>query len=100
VQIQGQYLKVGRPKHSTCIIPTPNQLLCGNPNFTPSMTGGRNVQKKNTSSTLVQQALQQAKIIEPQADSAMINAQTRLEISNFPSNHTKDMIQKICEVFG
>lgn len=30
----------------------------------------------------------------------MINAQTRLEISNFPSNHTKDMIQKICEVFG
>lgn len=32
VSIHGQYLKVGRPKNATGIIPTPAQLLCGNPN--------------------------------------------------------------------
>jgi hypothetical protein len=42
VSIQGQYLRVGRPKHSTGIIPTASQLLCGNPNFTPSMAHNKN----------------------------------------------------------
>lgn len=73
--------------------------MCGNPNFTPSLISSRTVQKKNTSSNLVQQALQQAKIIDPTAQ-ININAQVRIEIENFPKTHTKEMIQKVCEVFG
>jgi predicted GNAT family N-acyltransferase len=63
------------------------------------MISSRSVQKKNTSSNLVQQALQQAKIIDPSAQ-INLNAQVRIEIENFPKTHTKDMIQKVCEVFG
>ena len=49
VQIQGQYLKVGRPKNSTGPIPTPSQLRCGNPNFVPQNTN----KKKATSAGIV-----------------------------------------------
>ena len=54
---EGCYLKVGRPKNATGIIPQPSQLLCGNPNFNPANPGVNLAAKKTTSSSLVQQAL-------------------------------------------
>ena len=33
VKIMGQYLKIGRPKNATGLIPKPSELQCGNPNF-------------------------------------------------------------------
>ena len=33
VKVQGQYLKIGRPKNAVGAIPKPSELLCGNPNF-------------------------------------------------------------------
>ena len=60
VQIQGQYLKVGRPKNSTGMIPTPAQLKCGNPNFVPQNTKA----KKSTSAGIVQQALRQGNVLK------------------------------------
>ena len=55
--VDGMLLKVGRPKNSTGIVPTSDQLLCGDPNFNPSMTTGATAGKKGTSSSLVAQAL-------------------------------------------
>ena len=97
VQIHGQYLKVGRPKNSTGIIPTASQLICGNPNFVP--TNLSNSKKKNTSASVVQQALKQGQVID-QTSEVMSSLNTKLEINNFPETHSLDMIQKICEVFG
>ena len=89
VQIHGQYLKVGRPKNSTGIIPTASQLLCGNPNFVPVSTN--NNKKKNTSASVVQQALRQGQVINQNSE-VMSSLNTKLEISNFPSTHTLSMI--------
>jgi len=52
VQIKGSYLKVGRPKNATGIIPTPAQLLCGDPNFNPNNPLAS--KKGATSASLVQ----------------------------------------------
>lgn len=50
-------LKVGRPKNSAGIVPTNEQLLCGDPNFNPAANPGAVMGKKGTSSSLVAQAL-------------------------------------------
>lgn len=34
------------------------------------------------------------------SDSALQALNTKLLVTNFPNTHTKDMITKICEVFG
>jgi hypothetical protein len=67
VQINGQYLKVGRPKNSSGIIPTPNQLLCGNPHFSQSSITSR-LRNKNTSSNMVMQALRQGQVLNADSD--------------------------------
>jgi hypothetical protein len=95
VQIQGQYLKVGRPKNSTGMIPTPAQLKCGNPNFVPQNTKA----KKSTSAGIVQQALRQGNVIKGDpADGNGVNC--RIKVMNFPIDHDEAMIRSICEIFG
>jgi splicing factor U2AF subunit len=99
VQIKGNYLKVGRPKNATGIIPTPQQLLCGDPHFNPNNPGASKGQKQSTSATLVQQALLQSRMLQSKK-LAEIKFNQRLMISNFPDSNTKENITELCNCFG
>lgn len=90
---------MGRPKNATGIIPTPQQLLCGDPNFNPSNPGASKGQKMSTSASLVQQALLQSRMLQSKK-LADIKFNQRLLISNFPSQHSEKVIKELCTCFG
>lgn len=89
-------MKVGRPKNATGIIPTPQQLLCGDPNFNPNNPGASK-NKQSSSAVLVQQALLQSKLQQKVSD---IRYNQRLLISNFPKGHNEKLIRELCSYFG
>lgn len=91
VQIKGSYLKVGRPKNASGIIPTPQQLLCGDPNFNPNNPLASKSGKGTSSASLVQQALLQSKVMENN-ELVSVNYTKTLIVSNFPPEHNKDLI--------
>ena len=97
--VDGVYLKVGRPKNSSGIVPTNEELLCGDPNFNPTVTTATVTGKKGTSSSLVAQALKQSRLLE-QNKMTKIDYTSRLDISNFPRSHTEDTIRDFCGEFG
>mmetsp|Transcript_11014 Transcript_11014/g.18403 ORF Transcript_11014/g.18403 Transcript_11014/m.18403 type:complete len:188 (-) Transcript_11014:518-1081(-) len=100
VQMNGQYLKVGRPKNSSGIIPLPSQLLCGDPKFNASNPQSSQQQSKTSSSAiLVQQALKQSRMMESKKY-AEIKYNQRLQVSNVPTNYDEKLIKELCNCFG
>ena len=62
------------------------------------MINNNNQNKKKSSASVVQQALKGSGAEGGVNMIAPVN--TKLMVNNFPAHYTKDMIQKICEVFG